>query len=53
MSGARPNSFPMKRGTVALELGKDGAITRFTAVYDSGLLADDRYRALAGLAAEN
>ena len=45
--------FPMKRGNVALELDKDGKIARLTVVYDSGLLPDDQYRALAALAAEN
>jgi hypothetical protein len=46
-------SFPMRRGNIALELDKGGAITRFTVVYDSGLLPDDQYRALVALAAEN
>ncbi len=46
-------SFPMKRGNVALALDKDGTISRFTVVYDSGLLPDDQYHALVALAADN
>lgn len=46
-------SWPLKRGNTAIELDKDGKISRFTVVYDSGLLPDDKYRALIGLAADN
>jgi hypothetical protein len=45
--------FPQKRGNTALELDAQGRITRLTVVYDSGLFADDVYRSLVLLAAEN
>ena len=45
-------SFPMKRGNTALALDRDGLITRLTVVYDSSLLADADYRAVAQLALE-
>jgi hypothetical protein len=45
--------FPQRRGNTALELDKQGQITRLTVVYDSGLFTDDAYRALVQLAAEN
>jgi len=46
-------SWPLKRGNTAIELDKDGKISRFTVVYDSGLLPDDTYHALIALAADN
>ncbi len=49
---AAPSAAPMRRGNTALELDADGKITRFTTIYDSGLLPYDRYRALVLLAAE-
>lgn len=45
--------FPQRRGNTAIELDKQGRITRLTAVYDSGLFTDDAYRQLVQLAAEN
>jgi hypothetical protein len=45
-------SFPMKRGNIALELDGSGQITRLTVVYDSSLLTDADYRAMAGLSIE-
>ncbi len=49
---AGPSAAPMRRGNTALELDADGKITRFTTIYDSGLLPYDRYRDLVLLAAE-
>jgi hypothetical protein len=46
-------SFPLKRGNTAIELDKDGKISRLTIVYDSGLLPDAQYHALIALAADN
>jgi len=46
-------AWPLKRGNTALVLDKDGKISRLTVVYDSGLLPDDKYHALIGLAADN
>lgn len=45
--------FVNKRGNTALELDKQGKITRLTTVYDAGLLADEAYRQLVELSAEN
>ena len=45
-------SFPMKRGNTALALDAHGLITRLTVVYDSSLLSDGDYRAMAQLALE-
>jgi hypothetical protein len=44
--------FPQKRGNTAIELDKQGKISRLTVVYDSGLFPDDAYRQLVQLAAE-
>ncbi|MGZ5985633.1 MAG: hypothetical protein ACXWK7_11890 [Caulobacteraceae bacterium] len=44
--------FPQRRGNTAIELDKQGKISRLTVVYDSGLFADDAYRQLVQLAAE-
>jgi hypothetical protein len=44
--------FPQRRGNTAIELDKQGKISRLTVVYDSGLFADDAYRGLVQLAAE-
>ena len=44
--------FPQRRGNTAIELDKQGRISRLTVVYDSGLFADDTYRQLVQLAAE-
>jgi hypothetical protein len=44
--------FPQKRGNTAIELDKQGKISRLTVVYDAGLLPDDRYRQLVQLAAD-
>jgi hypothetical protein len=45
--------FTNKRGNTAIELDKQGQITRLTVVYDSGLFSDDAYRQLVQLSAEN
>ena len=45
-------SFPMKRGDTALALDAQGRITRLTVVYDSSLLSDSDYHAMAQLSAE-
>ena len=45
--------FPQRRGNTAIELDKQGQITRLTVVYDSGLLTDDAYRQLVLLSADN
>ena len=45
-------SFPMKRGNTALALDAQGQITRLTVVYDSSLLSDGDYHAMAQLALE-
>lgn len=45
-------SFPMRRGNTALALDGGGQITRLTTVYDSSLLSDADYRALAQLSIE-
>ena len=45
--------FTQRRGNTAIELDKQGQITRLTAVYDSGLFTDDAYRQLVLLSAEN
>jgi hypothetical protein len=44
---------PQRRGNTAIELDKQGRISRLTVVYDSGLFTDDAYRQLVLLAAEN
>jgi len=44
--------FPQRRGNTAIELDKQGKISRLTVVYDSGLFADDAYRGLVQLAAD-
>jgi hypothetical protein len=49
---AAPVAAPMRRGHTALELDRDGQISRITAVYDSGLLSLSDYQALVALAAE-
>jgi hypothetical protein len=45
-------NFPQRRGNTAIELDKQGRISRLTVVYDSGLFTDAAYRQLVGLAAE-
>ncbi len=45
-------SFPMKRGNTAVALDREGRITRLTVVYDSSLLSDGDYHAMAGLLTE-
>ena len=45
-------SFPMRRGATALALDGAGQITRLTTVYDSSLLSDADYRAMAQLSIE-
>ncbi len=45
-------SFPMKRGDTALALDAQGRITRLTVVYDSSLLSDADYHAMAQLSVE-
>jgi len=45
--------FPQRRGNTAIELDKQGQITRLTVVYDGGLFTDDAYRQLVQLSAEN
>jgi hypothetical protein len=45
--------FPQRRGNTAIELDRQGQITRLTVVYDSGLYTDEAYRAAVLLAAEN
>lgn len=47
------SGFTNKRGNTAIELDKQGKITRLTVVYDSGLFTDDAYRQLVSLSAEN
>lgn len=49
---AAATAAPMRRGHTALELDRNGQISRVTAVYDSGLLSDSDYRSLVSLAAE-
>jgi hypothetical protein len=49
---AAPVAAPMRRGHTALELDRDGQISRVTAVYDAGLLSFADYQALVALAAE-
>jgi hypothetical protein len=44
--------FPQRRGNTAIELDKQGKISRLTVVYDSGLFDDDAYRQRVLLAAE-
>jgi hypothetical protein len=44
--------FPQKRGNTAIELDKQGRISRLTVVYDAGLFTDATYRQLVQLAAE-
>ena len=44
--------FPQRRGNTAIELDKQGKISRLTVVYDSGLFTGDAYRQLVQLAAE-
>jgi hypothetical protein len=46
------SGFPQKRGNTAIELDKQGRISRLTVVYDSGLFPDETYRQLVQLAAE-
>ena len=45
--------FPQRRGNTAVELDKQGQISRLTVVYDSGLFTDDAYKALVALSGEN
>jgi hypothetical protein len=49
---AAPVAAPMRRGNTALELDGAGKISRFTTVYDSGLLAYPAYQGLVLAAAE-
>jgi hypothetical protein len=44
--------FPQRRGNTAIELDKQGKISRLTVVYDAGLFPEDRYRQLVQLAAD-
>jgi hypothetical protein len=44
--------FPQRRGNTAIELDRQGRISRLTVVYDSGLFPDDAYRGLVHMAAE-
>jgi hypothetical protein len=46
------DGFPQKRGNTAIELDKQGRISRLTVVYDAGLFSDEAYRQLVQLAAE-
>ena len=46
------SGFPQRRGNTALELDRQGQITRLTVVYDSSLFPDADYRALVALSAE-
>jgi len=43
---------PLQRGNTAIELDRDGNITRFTTIYDSFQLTDTAYQTLVQLAAE-
>lgn len=43
---------PLRRGHTALELDRDGKISRLSAMYDASVLSDAQYGALVGLAAE-
>ncbi len=45
--------FPQRRGNTALELDREGQITRLSVVYDSGLFPDEAYRSAVLLSAEN
>lgn len=49
---AGPAAAPLRRGHTALELDRDGRISRMTVMYDASVLSDARYGALVGLAAE-
>lgn len=49
---ASASAAPMRRGHSAIELDPAGKISRFTAIYDSGLLPNSAYQALVMLAAE-
>ena len=49
---ASPSAAPMRRGNAAVELDGDGKVSRFTVVYDSGLLSYPTYPSLVMLAAE-
>jgi hypothetical protein len=49
---ASASAAPMRRGNTALELDPTGKISRFTAIYDSGLLTTSAYQSLVLLAAE-
>jgi len=49
---ASPSAAPMRRGNAAVELDGDGKVSRFTVVYDSGLLSYPTYQSLVMLAAE-
>jgi hypothetical protein len=44
---------PLVRGNTALELDRDGKITRFTTIYDSFQFADSKYQSLVLLSAEH
>jgi len=44
--------FPQRRGNTAIELDKQGKVSRLTVIYDAGLFPDERYHQLVQLAAE-
>jgi limonene-1,2-epoxide hydrolase len=46
-------SGPIKRGVTALELDRDGRISRFTSVWDGSLLSDNRLSRMQALAIEH
>ena len=50
---AAPSAAPLVRGNTALELDRDGKITRFTTIYDSFQFADSKYQSLVLLGAEH
>lgn len=50
---ASASAAPMRRGNTAIELDAKGKISRFTVIYDSGLLTYSAYQALVLLAAES
>lgn len=49
---ASASATPMRRGNAAIELDPAGKISRFTVIYDSGLLSSSAYQTLVMLAAE-
>jgi len=50
---AAPSAAPLVRGNTALELDRDGKITRLTTIYDSYQFADAKYDTLVLLGAEH